>query len=273
MSPTAGPRFGEVSLATALTLHFAEIGDGNGEPVLLLHGFADSWFSFSRVLPHLAPPLHAFAPDQRGHGDSDRPRHGYRMSDFAADALAFLDAVGAPRATVVGHSMGSLVAQHLAIDHPARVDRLVLVGSAADPRTEGARLLQAKVAALTEPEIPALVRELSKTWQPVPEPFLEGALAESCKVPLYVWREASAGLMAFDRARDLRLVQAPTLIVWGAHDEILPWEEQERLRTAIPNATVRVYPDVGHAPHWEEPEQFARDLVEFVTSTRDRKVV
>lgn len=270
MSPPPKPRFSDVPLATAISLHYAELGTGSGEPVLFLHGFTDSWFSFSRVLRRLPPWVHAFAVDQRGHGNSDRPRQGYAISDFAADALAFLEAVGLSRATVVGHSMGSLVAQHLAIDHPERVDRLVLVGSTADPRTEGARELEARIETLTEPEVPAFLRELSKhvTHRPLPEKFFEGVVAESRKVPLRVWRAASAGLMAFDRASDLSRIGAPTLIVWGAHDDIFPRAQQERLAEAIPDATLRVYPDAAHAPHWEHPKRFTRDLARFVESTR-----
>jgi pimeloyl-ACP methyl ester carboxylesterase len=191
------------------------------------------------------------------------------MSDFAADALAFLEAVGVPRATVVGHSMGGLVAQQLAMDHPDRVERLVLVSTAANPSTEGGRALQARIETLTEPEMPAFLRELSRgvIRQPVPEAFVEGLMAESRKVPLRVWRAASAGLMAFDRAGDLSKIGAPTLVVCGGRDDIFPREEQERLRDGIPRATLRVYEYAGHGPHWEEPERFALDLSTFVEST------
>ena len=122
-------------VSTGVSLEVAERGAPGGQPVLFLHGYTDSWFSFSSVLERLPPTVRAIVPTQRGHGDSDRPECCYRPSDFAADAVALLDALGVPRATIVGHSMGSFVAQRLAVDAPGRVSRLVLVGSGATART------------------------------------------------------------------------------------------------------------------------------------------
>ena len=121
-------RFATVPIATGLLLHYAEHGDPHGEPIVFLHGWPDSGFSFSRVLPLLPEPLHAFAPDQR-FGDSDRPASGYAISDMGADVVAFLDAVGITRVTLVGHSHGSFVARQVAIAHPERVSALVLIGT------------------------------------------------------------------------------------------------------------------------------------------------
>jgi pimeloyl-ACP methyl ester carboxylesterase len=84
-------RFAEAHLTTGVRLHYAEQGDPAGQPIILLHGYSDSWYSFSRVLPALAATYHIYALDQRGHGDSDRPAQGYGMPDFAADVVAFLD--------------------------------------------------------------------------------------------------------------------------------------------------------------------------------------
>ena len=118
-----------VHLSTGLRLHYAERGDRTGEAIVFLHAYVDSWFWFSRVLPLLSPEYHAFAPDQRGHGDSDRPECCYTVDDFAADVDAFMDAVGVEEATLVGQSSGGLIAQRVALDYPHRVSRLVLIGS------------------------------------------------------------------------------------------------------------------------------------------------
>jgi hypothetical protein len=103
-------RFATTRLAGGLRVHFGEQGDPGGEPIVLLPAYTDSWFSWSRVLPLLAPRYHAYALDQRGHGDSDRPGCCYAVEDFAADVVGFLDAVGVGRATLVGHSGSCLVA-------------------------------------------------------------------------------------------------------------------------------------------------------------------
>src|SRR5215212_7125868 len=127
-------RFATTRLRTGPQVHYAEQGDPDGEPLVFVHGYPDSWYSFSRLLPLLAPARwHAYAFDQRGFGDSQRPAGGYTPDDFAADVVAFLDAVGVARATLVGHSMGSFIARRVAETHPERVARLVLIGSAVTP--------------------------------------------------------------------------------------------------------------------------------------------
>lgn len=124
------PRFADVTLATGVRLRYAEQGDRGGPAVILLHGYSDSWFSWSRVMPLIPARYHVIAPDQRGHGDSDKPEGGYAMRDMAADVLSLMDALHLERATVVGHSMGSFIAQQIAVAASGRVERLVLVGSA-----------------------------------------------------------------------------------------------------------------------------------------------
>jgi non-heme chloroperoxidase len=122
-------RFATTRLATGPLVHYAEQGNPGGEAIVLLPAYADSWFSYSRLLPLLSARYHAYAVDQRGHGDSERPACCYTVEDFAADAVAFLDAVGRQRATLVGHSGSCFVARRVAATHPGRVARLVLIGS------------------------------------------------------------------------------------------------------------------------------------------------
>ncbi len=83
-------RFATTQLTTGPRLHYAEQGDPTGEAIIFLHGYSDSWFSFSRVLPLLSPEYHAFAPDQRGHGESEQPECCYTLDDYAADVDAFM---------------------------------------------------------------------------------------------------------------------------------------------------------------------------------------
>ena len=116
-------------LSTGPRLLYAERGDPTGEAIVFLHGYSDSWFSFSRMLPLLSAEYHAFALTQRGHGDSDKPECCYTPDDFAADIDAFMDAVGLEEATVVGASTGALFAQRVVLSYPRRVSRLVLVGA------------------------------------------------------------------------------------------------------------------------------------------------
>jgi non-heme chloroperoxidase len=260
-------RFATARLATGLKVHYAEQSDPGGEPIVFLPAYADSWFSYSRVLPLLPIRYHAFALDQRGHGDSERPACCYTIDDFAADALAFLDAVGVERVTLVGHSGSAFTARRVAVTNPERVARLVLSGSPAGslPRQVAAGL-QATTRALADPVPAEFVREFQAgaAHVPLPETFLERLVTESRKLPARVWRDAADGLVAFDDTADLGRIAAATLLVWGDRDGLLPPEEQQRLAAAIPGARSRVYPETGHSPHWERPERFAADLDTFM---------
>jgi non-heme chloroperoxidase len=270
INDTASPqlRFATTRLTTDVTLHYAEQGDQAGEAIIFLHGYSDSWFSFSRVFPLLSPKYHAFALTQRGHGDTDKPECCYTPEDFAADVDAFMDAVGLEDATVVGASTGALFAQRVALDYPRRVGRLVLIG-AQTPANEVISGLREEVQALEDPVPPEFVREFQEStiYQPVPQEFLDTVVSESLKLPARVWRDYMEGAVLsidHDYVVELREIKAPTLILWGEQDIIFSREEQERLAAAIPGATLKVYPETGHAVHWDRPEEFVRDLEAFM---------
>jgi non-heme chloroperoxidase len=273
MHQSNGVQFATTHLSTGLRVHYAERGDREGEAIVFLHAYVDSWFSYGRVLPLLSPAYHAFAPDQRGHGDSDKPVCCYTANDYAADIDAFMEAVGIEEATLVGDSSGGLIAQRVALDYPARVSRLVLIGS---PTTlvnnEIVRELgEETLSKLEDPVSPEFAREfvLGTFDQPVPEKFLEKAVSQSLKVPARVWRDYWEGVaLTVDDTSRLGEIVAPTLILWGEQDALLPREEQERRAAVIPDATLKVYPDTGHLAHWVRPEWVVRDLEAFIEDTR-----
>jgi non-heme chloroperoxidase len=274
MSVEESIQFATKPLEAGLRLHYAEQGDPTGEAIVFLHGYSDSWFSFSRVLPLLSAEYHAFALTQRGHGDSDKPECCYTPDDFAADIDAFMDAVGLEEATVVGASTGALFAQRVVLSYPRRVSRLVLVG-AQTPANEANEVvlgLQEEVRALEDPVPPEFVRAFQEStiYQPVPQEFLDTVVSESLKLPARVWRDYLEGAVLSidqDYVLPLREIDVPTLILWGEQDPLFPREEQERLAAAIPGATLKVYPETGHAVHWDRPEWVVRDLEEFMKET------
>ena len=254
----------KLTLGSGLRLEVAE--RGRGPAILFLHGYTDSWRSFEPVLHRLPEDVRALAPSQRGHGDSERPLFGYRIEDLAADAVSILDAAGIDDAMVVGHSMGSLVAQELAISHPHRVARLVLVGSATTFDVQAVRELSQAVDQLEDP-IPYDFAEgfqKSTIHRPVSDAFLRTAVGESRKVPARVWRDALAGVIGFHADGRLSRLTMPTLIVWGDHDQIGSRSEQDRLKEQIRGSTLLCYEDIGHAIHWEQPERFTRDILAFL---------
>ena len=262
------PAVKSVKLSTGVRMQYVEQGNPAGVPVVLLHGITDSLHSFDLVLPQLPTSWHVFALSQRGHGDSSRPADGYAPRDFAADVAAFLDAQKIQRAVVVGHSMGSYVAQRFALDYPTRTQALVLAGSFTTLRGhQGVQeFWDTTIAKLRDPLDPKMVRgfQESTIHQPIPPAFLDLAVKESLKAPARVWRAAFAALMQADHRSELGRINAPTLILWGEQETYFLRPDQEALVAAIKGARFVAWPDAGHALHWEHPQRFAQELTNFI---------
>jgi len=260
-----------VALSTGVRMEYVEQGPGDGTPMIFLHGVTDSWHSFERVLPLLPPSIHAFAISQRGHGDSSRPAYGYRYADLSEDLLAFMDAMGLRTAIIVGHSMGSSIAQRFVIDHPDRVSALVLIGAFAtmanDPGID--YFYSTSIAPLTDPIDTAFAREwqLSTVTRHMDADHLQTVIAETLKVPAFVWRAAFEGFLTTpDFTSELKKVVAPVLLVWGDGDAYALRAAQKRLLEMIPGSRLIAYTGFGHALHWEDPARFVRDLAAFVAT-------
>lgn len=247
-------------------LEYVETGDPHGLPVVFLHGVTDSWGSFETTLERLPSSIRAIAVSQRGHGNSSRPDGLYRIEDFSADLRDFMDVLELPRAIIVGHSMGSFVAQRFAADYPDRTQGLVLLGSAASmSRNYAVREMVWALDSMTDPIDPAFVREFqaSTLARPTDPSLFHAAVAESLKVPVRVWQETFRGFLDLDHAPMLNRIKAPTLIVWGSCDAVFSADEQSALRDGIPGARLVTYMGGGHAPHWEDAATFAAELTAF----------
>jgi non-heme chloroperoxidase len=257
-----------VGLPGRVTLPYVEQGDPSGIPVVFLHAIADSWRSFELVLPALPESIHAYALTQRGHGDASRPARGFHSRDFAADLAAFMDALHLEAAVVVGGSSGGFIARRFAMDHPERTLGLVLLGSPATLRDKPGvlEMWKSTISKLTDPISPDLVREFAEgtLTRPVPQAFLETIVQENLKVPARVWIATFEGLLEDDSLGELDKIKAPTLVVWGDQDAILPQSDQETLAAAITGSRLLVYPGAGHAFYWEDPGRVASDLAAFI---------
>jgi len=217
-------------------------------------------------VPLLPQRIHAFIPDQRGYGDSERPDGDYSIATFADDAAAFMNAMGIDRATVVGHSFGSFVTRQLAHAHSDRVARMILIGTGVTAVSPATREAESIVRDLTDPVSEAFAREFqsSTVYVPLPDAFFEGLLAESLKLPARLWRETFAAVLAYRDQDRLATITAPTLILWGDHDALFARADQDELAATIPGATLRIYDETGHCPNWERPELVAADILAFV---------
>jgi non-heme chloroperoxidase len=257
-----------IDLPTNVTLEYTEQGNADGIPVIMLHGFTDSRHSYDMALVHLPPALRVYTITQRGHGNSSKPKSSYDPGDFADDIAAFMKQLKIKRAVIVGHSMGSTIAQCFAVKYPELVKALVAIASFVDYNKPAVSEFKAVIDQLKDPVDSIFVAEFQKSTivQPVPETMLMKFIAESRKVPAYVWQGVAAGWTKSEFAGILKQFNRPSLIIWGDKDVFCPRADQELLQKAIKNSRLLVYEGTGHAVHWEEPERFAKDLVEFINN-------
>jgi non-heme chloroperoxidase len=257
-----------IELGNGVTLRYAERGRSSGLPLLLLPGLGDSWRSFEPVLEHLPDSIRAFALTLRGHGDATHPEDGYAFQDFSDDLHALLDALDLRVAVIAAHSASGFFAQRFALDHPKRVLGLVFIASPLTLRNHAGLhdAWDSVISKLADPVDPGFVRELQAGTlaKPVPEEFFETLVAEAMKVPARVWKQAFQHLLEKDLSDEISNIHAPTLIVWGDQDQVVPRNDQDALAAAIGDSRLILYEGAGHSPHWEQPNRFAADLASFL---------
>jgi non-heme chloroperoxidase len=262
-----------IRLPNGVTLRYVEQGSAAATPLILLHGFPDSWLSYQTVLANLPSTIRAIALSQRGFGNSDKPDGSYHPRDLAGDLADFMTLRRIPRAILAGHSMGALVAQRFALDFPERVAGLALIGTFKTLRdsAELAELID-EVSKMSGPIDLDLVRafQASTLAQPVSDEFFRTVVAEGARLPLAIWRAVLKEVAAYDDFTELAQIIAPTILFWGERDNFSTYEQQQELASEIPGAELRVYAGAGHSLHWEEPRRFAADLANFArTLERD----
>jgi len=264
-----------ILLSTGITMRYVEVGPSNGPVVFLLHGFTDTGRAWERVLPilqRLLPRHDIIVPDLRGHGSTSMPAGAdcpaapeacFEWGQFAADIIAFMDARHIPRAAVVGHSMGTLVAQELGLSSPRRIDGLVLVSTAAagqEPAVgfvlnqivEG--LWQSAFLALgySWPDgaydlspgvaVPGFRDFIDNQWvlsAVAPSTFLDELRSAAAEVPLGTWIGALKNIYAADNTERLRHLRVPTLALYGIQDDIFSRADEATLIDSLRAAASR----------------------------------
>jgi non-heme chloroperoxidase len=269
----AGPAAADIKLKQAMLdngvkLEYRVTGPKGAPVVLMIHGVTDSGHSWTQVMPYLESNYRVYAPTLRGHGDSDKPAGGYQIAVFAEDMIAFMNKLGIDHASVVGHSLGSMVAHQLASVYPERVDALALIGTAPTLVDNPViTYLWDEIIGLDtfqDPIDPEFILEWQTGPNPVDEEFFEIVLSETAKVPARVWKAAFRGMLTDDHRAFLGDVSSPTLIIWGDTDPLMTYDDQLALLQAIPGSTLKIYPGAGHNTHWEQPAQVAEDLLNFL---------
>ena len=262
-----------IRLATGVELEYAEQGNANGVPVILLHGFTDSWQSFGQVLPHLPASLHVIALSQRGHGNSSKTAASFKPEDFAKDVADFIKEKRLSSAVIVGHSMGSTNAQCFASRYPELTTALVLVGSFAAYDKPMIHEFKKVIDELNDPVDSSFIAEFqtSTITRPISPAMLQTFINESLRVPAHVWKGVAAGWNDAGYLKTLQVFDKPALIIWGDKDAYCPKDDQVLLNKALENSKLLVYEGTGHATQWEEPVRFANDLAGFVLKLPDHR--
>lgn len=271
-----GARDGQFLAVDGALVHYLAAGDG--EPVILIHGFGASSFSWRHNLAALARHRRVYALDLPGFGYSSRSSdRQYSLRQMAHTLRRFLGHLGVARASLVGNSIGGAVALQLAHDFPESVDKLVLVGAFTArlgplpfvnlPLGRSLALLLLHYAAGSEHRLATLIRGLYGDPDQVTPETVAGYFRPFCV------KGSAAAIWAMlaspwdgDLPEQSGAIAVPTLLVWGDRDPIAPLAEGRRLERALPRARLVVFPGAGHAPAEEQPAEFNHLVNDFLSA-------
>ncbi len=264
-----------VALPNGETLAYVDRGNPGGPVVVLIHGYTDNARDWVPMLPFLPKRWRLILVDIRGHGQSGKPECCYTRLDFAYDIKLLLDALGVARADVVGHSLGSIIAQTFAEFWPQRTRRVVLIASTGGwppgaPRKPPQFDFAAEIRKLKEPIEPDSPFMIA--WWDSPTPvdpdFIRRQRRDAAGIPLRVWLavldQALPGNAYADLQGTLPRLTAPALLIWGSKDPIMEPEVRRTLREALPRAEVKIFEGLGHNPFWEDPRGVAQTINAFL---------
>ena len=266
----------QVAVRTGVTLHY-EIS-GEGEPLLLVMGTSGAIGLWAELLPRLAERYRVIAFDNRGLGGSSRGEGAISVASMAEDASALLEALEVPRAHVLGWSLGSAVAQELALAHPEQVGSIVMYATWG--RCDG---FQRSV--ITALRLPYAVRDMEAAMtaagiafspQALDSPDLEQQMA--AMLPAFPQDEAQMQVtveqwdadLAHDTLDRLGGITAPTLVIVGEQDLLTPTWQSRAVADAVPGARFELVtgPGSSHALHLERPDDVVRLVDDFLREQR-----
>jgi len=268
---------------------FVKVGDqlvhteqaGSGEPILLLHGFGGSTYSWRKVMPALAESHRVVAIDLNGFGYTQRPksRESYTREGQEKLVLGVMDALGIDRAHVFGHSYGGGLSLFMASRHPERFRSLVLVDSSAPTYANDRRSRAAAFRPLSNLFIrsvalrPRMIRRAlehsyyddSKVTPELVQAYLERLRIEGVADAYY---GLTAPVRTPQERVDLAKIDVPALVIWGAHDELISPAAGRRSAALLPRGEFVLLANSGHLPMEEEPEELLRAVLPFLERHR-----
>ncbi|MDT7845730.1 alpha/beta fold hydrolase [Streptomyces justiciae] len=237
--------------------------DGEGVPLVFVHGWTADRHRWDHQLAHFAEKRRVIRLDLRGHGESSGA--GVRtIAELADDVLALLDHLGVERCVLVGHSMGGMIAQTITLAHPERVERMVLVNSIGRMTYSRGRGLLMGISTLVPFKL-FVAANIQRAFAPgYPRDEIRAYVKASAGTPREVVMTLYGAMRAFDVLDRVGEIRVPTLMVHGYHDIQLPVRQMLRMAKAYPDAEVRII-DAGHELPVEKPEELTRALDRFVT--------
>lgn len=262
--------------AEGIRTRVIEAGNGEGDPLIFLHGTGGHAEAYSRNIKEHAKHFKVYVIDFVGHGYSDKPDVPYTIPVYADHVLKFMDALGIQKAHLSGESLGGWVSAWLAIHHPHRVAKLVLNtagGLIADPK------VMERLRTLTRQAVEQPTREfikirleflmLSKTsvtdelidirYEIYAQPEMRKAVEN-----ILVLQEMEVRVKNMLSEEDLAKITAPTFVIWTSHDPTAGIEVGERFAKAIPNARMKVIENAGHWPQYEQANEFNELHINFL---------
>ena len=257
-----------------------DLSDLHGElPLLLIHGFAlsghETFMPWARE--QLAPHRALIMPDTLGYGFSERfttPGDYFTLQSYSRDLAGVLDALGVRQVDVAGHSWGGMIASRFALDHPDRVHRLVLIDAGfflpkSSPLEKVIHLPLGIGRAATWHALGdgpfsyvKLICQQRPDCELVPPTHIKGS-TETLQAMIYTSRHSSQ-IDALESS--LERIRTPTLVLWGAQDQIVPLSTAQRLTHILPEARYVVVEDAWHMPWLEQPAETARPMLEFLAA-------
>jgi len=271
-----------VQTVTVNGTRIAYLDIGGGPPVILVHGFGGSLWQWEYQQAALASHYRVITLDLPGSGLSDKPDLAYTPDEMVAFVRGFMDALGIQKAALVGNSMGAGLVIGMAVAHPERVDRLVLISGL--PKDVREKLTGPLIRRAIETSAPVwLIRFgnwLAGRW--VTEDVLKEIVHDHSRLtPAVIERSvrnrkrpgliqaamATAGnLPLWEQGFALKIgeVHQPTLVIWGEQDKVFPPEVGRELQHTIKGAAFALVPKAGHIPQWEQPEAVNALLITFL---------
>ena len=248
---------------------------GGGPTVLMLHGIGGGHLAFAPQVETLASAgYRAVAWDMPGYGHS-APIEPYTFKGLAQSCIALIESLKATGVTLLGHSMGGMVAQEVVARRPDLVSRLILCGTSPSFGKPDGDWQRDFIAGRTAPlDAGKTMRELAEILVPQmvgPGSLPEGVrLATHCMslVPQATYRRALECIVTFDRRAALANIHVPTLLIGGEHDRNAPPAVMKKMAAAIPSSTYLELPGVGHLQNLEAPDEFDNLVLNFLALPR-----